>query len=77
VKENKIGLSDNWKKLFLLDKSWPMRIWMWSAILCVIFYLIKFSWIENPVPTVVDMSLMAYGLGSVAIYVLIFGFDWS
>jgi len=50
---------------------------MWTAILCVLFYLIKFSIVSDPVPTVFDMILMAYGLGSIAIYVLIYGFDWS
>jgi hypothetical protein len=50
---------------------------MWSAIGCLVFYLIKYNFIENPVPTDLDMILMAYGLGSIAAYVLIFGFDWS
>jgi len=50
---------------------------MWSAILCVIFYLIKFGIGTAPVPTELDMILMAYGLGSIAVFVLIFGFDWS
>jgi hypothetical protein len=29
------------------------------------------------IPSEWDMILMAYGLGSIAIYVLIYGFDWS
>ena len=70
-------MNEHWKKLLFLHKSWIIRIWMWSAIGCVIFYLIKFSIIENAVPSLVDMSLMAYGIGSLAIYVLIYGFDWS
>ncbi|MCK5101659.1 MAG: hypothetical protein KAR17_02550 [Cyclobacteriaceae bacterium] len=70
-------MSDNWKKLLFLNKSWPIRIWMWSAIISMIFYLVKFSIITNPIPTELDMIFMTYGLGSIAIYVLIFGFDWS
>jgi hypothetical protein len=50
---------------------------MWTAICCVLFYLVKYNIDEDPVPTEWDMILMAYGLGSIAVYVLINGFDWS
>jgi hypothetical protein len=50
---------------------------MWSAILCLIFYLVKYSLVSTPAPTLIDMGLMAYGVGSLAVYLLIFGFDWS
>ena len=70
-------MNNSWKKLFFLNVSWPIRIWMWSAVICIFFYLVKFTFVANPIPTELDMILMAYGLGSIAVYVLIFGFDWT
>ncbi len=67
----------NWKKLLFLDKSWPMRIWMWSAVLCLLYYLIKFELPGNVAMSEWDLYIVAYGMGSLAIYLLIFGFDWS
>ena len=32
---------------------------------------------DNPVTTKFDMIFMTYGLGSIAAFVLIYGFDWS
>jgi hypothetical protein len=74
---NFTAMDERLKKLFFLNQKWPIRIWIWSAIACVIFYLAKFTFIAEPVPTELDMILMAYGVGSIAVYVLIFGFDWS
>ncbi len=70
-------LNDNWKYILFLNRPWPVRIWMWSAMCCVGFYLIKFSIIDQPIPSVLDMVLMAYGLGSIGVYVLVYEFDWS
>jgi len=70
-------LNNNLKNIFFLNRSWPIRIWMWSAILCVFIYLIKFTVMDNPVTTEFDMIFMTYGLGSIAAFVLIYGFDWS
>jgi hypothetical protein len=50
---------------------------MWSAIGCLSFYLIKSAFIPNPIPGLWDMIFMAYGLGSIATFLLIYGFDWS
>ena len=50
---------------------------MWSAIACLTFYLIKFSIDDNPAPSMADMILMTYGIGSIAAFVLIFEFDWT
>jgi hypothetical protein len=65
------------KDLLFFNRPWPIRIWMWSAVACFIFYLIKYSLVDVPQVTMVDTVLMTYGIGSLAIYVLIFGFDWS
>ena len=50
---------------------------MWSAIACLIFYLIKFSGDDISAPSMTDMILMVYGIGSIAAFVLIFEFDWT
>ena len=70
-------MHNRWKKLLFLNKPLPIRLWMWSAAGCVIFYLLKFSFVEKVEASEIDMILMAYGIGSIAIFVLIFEFDWS
>jgi hypothetical protein len=50
---------------------------MWTAVLCLVFYLIKYVIESSPSPSLFDMGLMAYGVGSLAVFVLIYGFDWS
>ncbi len=46
-------------------------------MLGLIYYLIRYSIEQAPKPTLFDMGIMAYGVGSLAVYVLIYGFDWS
>lgn len=54
-----------------------MKLWLWSAMACVAYLLVK-SYIVPPSATnITDLILMAYGAGSLALYLLIYGFDWS
>lgn len=69
------------KKIFstvlFMDKPPLVRIWMWSAILCLIYYLFVALTTNQYVQNEWDIYIMAYGLGSTAMYVLIYGFDWK
>ena len=64
-------------KVFFMDKPLSVRIWMWSAILCLVYYLIVALTTNQYIQNVRDIYIMAYGLASTAIYVLIYGFDWK
>jgi hypothetical protein len=65
------------KKVLFLQRSWPVRIWMWSAILCLLYYLFVALTTNRYLQNERDIYFMAYGLASSAIYLLIYGFDWK
>jgi hypothetical protein len=65
------------KSLLFSDKPLAVRIWMWTAILALLYYLtaalVKGRYLQD----VRDIYVMAYGLFSVAVYLLVFAFDWK
>jgi hypothetical protein len=65
------------KELLFLKRSWPIRIWMWVAILSLIVFLTKHMLSFSGLNALFEMVLLAFGLGSLAMYVLVYGFDWS
>jgi hypothetical protein len=65
------------KELLFLKRSWPIRIWMWAAILSLIVFLTKHMLSLSGLNALFEMVLLAFGLGSLAMYVLVYGFDWS
>jgi len=50
---------------------------MWTAIIALVYYL-AIALKRGPyLSDVHDIYVMAYGLFSVALYVLLYGFDWK
>jgi hypothetical protein len=50
---------------------------MLTGIAAAAYYIIKSSFYPAEQQTVWDLYLAAYGLGTIALYVLIYGFDWK
>jgi hypothetical protein len=50
---------------------------MWTAILAVLYYLAAALAKGRYLYDVEDIYVMAYGLFSVALYMLIYAFDWK
>lgn len=65
------------KILLFFDKPLPVRVWMWTAIMALLYYLAAALAKGRYLTDVIDIYVMAYGLFSVAIYMLIYGFDWK
>jgi len=65
------------KQFLFPGKPLPLKIWLWSAMACVAFLLVKSFIVPASESNVFDLALMAYGAGSLALYLLIYGFDWS
>ena len=65
------------RKVLFMDKPVLVRVWLWSAILCLIYYLFVAVTTNQYIQNVRDIYIMAYGLASMAVYLLIYGFDWT
>ncbi|HBH25711.1 MAG TPA: hypothetical protein DDY13_20130 [Cytophagales bacterium] len=69
----------NWlKKIFLFDKPVLIRVWQLTAILAVLYYIIKSEFnLAFHQSNELDLITLAYGAGSLAILLMIYGFDWD
>ncbi|MDZ7608764.1 MAG: hypothetical protein U5K79_24980 [Cyclobacteriaceae bacterium] len=65
------------KQFLFPGKPLAIKIWLWSAMACVAFLLVKSFFAPASASNVSDLILMAYGAGSLGFYLLVFGFDWS
>jgi hypothetical protein len=66
-----------WKNWILWHRPLPVRLWMWTAILALGYSVAKKLVLTAPQTGLFDTVIMAYGMASLAIYVLIYGFDWK
>jgi hypothetical protein len=68
--------NDFWKKITFAHRPLWVRIWIFSGVLAILYYII----VSNTYPagrlTVRDMAILAYGMGSLALYLLIYEFKW-
>lgn len=66
------------KKLLLTDKPLWIRIWLYTALLAIFYYVIKSEFhLALHKSSEADLIIMAYGSGSVGLLLLIYGFDWK
>lgn len=70
-------MNNIWNKILFSDRPLWVRIWIISGILCAAFYIAKSSFFPAKAQTELDMYIATFGLGSIALYVLIYGFDWK
>lgn len=66
-----------WKKITFAHRPLWVRIWIFSSLMAMTYYVIVSN--INPVGrlTVKDISILAYGMGSLALYLLIYEFKWK
>jgi len=70
-------MNNFWKKaIFIHRPSW-VRAWILSGILAIVYYIIKSSQIPAGQLTTLDISVLAYGMSSLALYLLIYEFKWK
>ena len=77
IQMDMLKLKNLLNKIIFLDKPVFVRIWMWSAIICLIYYFVVALSTNRYVQNERDIYVMAYGLASTALYILIYGFDWK
>jgi len=66
-----------WNKISLEGKPKLVRIWLLTARLSVLYYLIKNYFVPEQIEMLPDFAIFAYGAGSLGILLLIYGFDWG
>jgi hypothetical protein len=63
----------------LLFRNRPLgvRIWIWTALVATAYPLLNALFRGEQNAGTMDAVFMAYGIGSLAIYLFIYGFDWK
>lgn len=69
--------STPWSNWLLLHRPLPIRLWMWTAIPALGYSVFKKLVLSASQTGLFDTVIMAYGMASLAIYVLVYGFDWK
>ena len=63
--------------LLFLNRPPGVRIWVWTAIVATAYPILNALFRGAQNTGTMDALFMAYGIGSLAIYLLIYGFDWK
>ena len=65
------------KYLFLKHKPWWVKLWFFSGLAALLYYLLKSYFTEMTKLNTADAIIMGYGMFSLALFVLIYGFNWK
>lgn len=70
-------MNDLWKKATFAHRPLLVRLWILSGVLAILYYIFRSNLFPADHITTMNISILAYGMGSLALYLLIYEFKWK
>ncbi len=70
-------MSDFWRKVTFAHRPLMVRLWILSGVMAMLYYIYRSNLFPAGRLTTLDISILAFGMGSLALYILIYEFKWK